>query len=388
MTCCVLANVGMLFLFRYSVLKTILVPLGMSFYVLQALGYVIDVYRKELTPEKNLMKYTVFLFFFPTIMSGPIQRGQQILPQIKEGRDFDYQKAHRGLYLLLYGYLLKIVVANPLGSMVNFAYDDYTGMPGATLLWATILYGIQLYCDFAGYSALAIGTGKLLGFDIKENFKQPYFAVSIKEFWNRWHISLSTWLRDYLYIPLGGNRKGKFRKYVNLMVTFLISGLWHGTGAGFLIWGGLHGIYQILGDCIRGRGKKQTLQGLPRILCGVFTFLLVDFAWLFFRAESLEQAVGILKSIFCDFGLKEMTYYGSYLLGGTPFELLFMFACIGVVFLIDFLHEKNISIENVIMCRTNIAVRWIGYIVCTLLILLVIVQNYGEAASKFIYTRF
>lgn len=214
---CVFVNVLALCFFRLPLGGIYVAPLGISFYMLQALGYVVDVYRNRVKAEGNPLRYAVFVAFFPTVISGPIQRGEDMLPQIREGSDFDYRRARSGLYYLLGGYLLKLVMADGLGAMVDFAYNDYGNMPGATLLFATILYAVQLYCDFAGYSALAIGAAKLLGFELKENFRQPYFAVSIRDFWNRWHISLSSWLRDYVYIPLGGNRKGRCRKYFNLL---------------------------------------------------------------------------------------------------------------------------------------------------------------------------
>lgn len=386
---CVAVNGAALFFFRCSSLGAAIAPIGISFYTLQALSYVIDVYRGQIPAEKNPLKYAVFVSFFPTVISGPIQRAGGLLAQIDEGRDFDYPKAHSGLYHLLGGYLLKFVMADRLGLMVGQAYDSYQTMPGATLLWATVLYAVQLYCDFAGYSALAIGAAKLLGFDIGINFSQPYFAVSIKDFWNRWHISLSSWLRDYVYIPLGGNRKGQGRKYLNLLITFLFSGLWHGLGATFLVWGFLHGVYQIAGDAVAGRRKgtekERTLAG--RIAGALLTFLLVDFAWIFFRAGSMEQALGIIGRIVLHFDFREMTYYGSYLLGGTRWDLLFVLAGIAVVFFVDFLHERKLSIED-LAHRINIVVRWALYIVLTMLLLLMIVRDYGQAASTFIYENF
>lgn len=383
---CLAANVGMLLLFRYTSIKSVFVPLGMSFYTLQAMGYVIDVYRNKTEVERNLVRYALFVSFFPTVLSGPIQRGTILLPQLRAGRDFDYRKAHSGLYFLLWGYLLKIVMADRLGTMVDFAYGDSASMPGATLLWATVLYAVQLYCDFAGYSALAIGTGKILGFDLGENFFQPYFAVSIKDFWSRWHISLSSWLRDYVYIPLGGNRKGKLRRYLNLMITFLVSGLWHGSGANFLVWGGLHGFYQVAACFTEKKEKKNST--VRRLIRGIITFILVDFAWLFFRADSVQQALDILHRIVFDFQFGKMTYYGSYLLGGSFLNLLLVLTGIAVIFMVDLIHEKKLSIERFAVSKLNIVVRWTLYIALTLLILLIAVQNYGQSASTFIYTRF
>lgn len=384
---CIGGNILALLLFRYSLLNSLFVPIGMSFYTLQAMGYLIDVYRKKIEPEKNLIKYALFVCFFPTVMSGPIQRATGLLKQIKEGRDFEYSKARAGLYYLLKGYLLKFVIANQLNVMVNYAYGSYESMPGATLLWATALYAIQLYCDFAGYSALAIGTSKMLGFDLDENFSQPYFATSIKDFWRRWHISLSSWLKDYIYISLGGNRRGKYRTYINLMITFLVSGLWHGSGLNFLVWGALHGSYQIAESIIPKRSDKKN-NIVCRVFRGMFTFVMVDFAWLFFRAESLEQALNILKRICFNFGFKEMTYYGSYLLGGTKVNLLLMLVGIGIVFFVDLLHEKEIYLKDIAMYKIPIVIRWTMYIALTLLLLFVVVYNFGQAGSTFIYERF
>lgn len=383
----IFVNVLLLFLFRYTFLRSAFVPIGMSFYVLQAMGYVIDVYKNRTEAEKNPVKYAAFVAFFPTVISGPIQRSRVLLKQLGEGRDFDSQKARSGLYYLLWGYLLKLVMANELGSMVDFAYGSHETMPGAALLWATILYAVQLYCDFAGYSALAVGTAKILGFDIGENFAQPYFAASVKDFWKRWHISLSSWLKDYIYIPLGGSRKGKYRKYLNLMLTFLVSGLWHGSGANFLVWGALHGIYQIAAGSKSGK-EVQKRNLVHRVFKTIITFALVDFAWLFFRAESVSQAFAVLGRIFFSFNLKEMTYYGSYLLGGTKLHLILILFGIVIVFFIDFLHEKKVSIEQFTARSVNIAIRWSAYVAITLLLLWVIVRNYGQAASTFIYARF
>lgn len=311
---CIVLNIVALLFFRRSTATLGFVPVRISFYTLQAIGYLIDVYRGRITAERNPVRYAVFVSFFPTVLSGPIQRGTDLLPQLKEGRDFDYDKAHTGLYYLLWGYLLKLVMSNRLGALVGFAYDRYDTMPGAVMLWATVLYAVQLYCDFAGYSALAIGTGRVLGFDLCENFAQPYFAVSIKDFWNRWHISLSSWLRNYIYIPLGGNRKGRARKYVNLMITFMVSGLWHGQVVQFFVWGVLHGRYQIAGDMLSGKNKKE--KGFRQRIGGIIvTFVLADFAWIFFRSDSVKQAVSIINSIIFRFHFKEMTYYGYYLLG-------------------------------------------------------------------------
>lgn len=383
---CAALQVLALFLFRYPWANSPFVPLGISFYALQAMGYVVEVYRGHVRAERNPMRYAAYVSFFPTVMSGPIQRAQGLLAQLREGRSFDYAKAHSGLYLLLWGYLLKFVIANPLGGMVDFAYGNYEDMPGAALLWATILYAVQLYCDFAGYSALAVGAARILGFDLADNFAQPYFASSVQDFWKRWHISLSSWFRDYVYIPLGGNRKGKLRKCANLLLTFLVSGLWHGAGLNYLVWGGIHGLYQVLGSCLPRREARGG--AVRRVLQGVAVFALVDFAWLFFRADSLSQALAILHRIIFRFQFKEMTYYGSYLMGRSKPELALLLAGIVLVFLVDFLHEKKLSLEELAARKLPAAARWALYIALTLGLLLVILREYGQAASNFIYTRF
>ncbi len=399
---CILANVSALLLWRILLPTSPFVPLGISFFSLQAMGYVIDVYRDRTAAERNFVTYAVYVSFFPTIISGPIQRSRDLLPQLREGRDFDYQKAHSGLYLLLWGYFLKIVMADQIGHMVDYAYGSSQELPGATLLWATVLYSIQLYCDFAGYSALATGTAKMLGFDLRDNFLQPYFVSSVRDFWNRWHISLSSWLRDYVYIPLGGSRKGRLRTQCNLLITFLVSGLWHGAGGNFMVWGALHGFYRILGNIITGAFSKSTStdtcapQEQHRSLISLAghgmrilsTFALVDFAWLFFRADSVSHALHILYRIFFRFHFHEMTYYGSYLLGCTKPGLLILFLGLLLVFAVDFLHEKKISMEHIMAHKVLLGARWTIYVAFTLLILLVIVRNYGQMASTFIYERF
>lgn len=404
---CIAANMTPLLLFRYLLSDSPFIPLGISFYTLQAIGYVIDVFHGKTTAEKNVLRYAVYVAFFPTVISGPIQRSFNLLPQIQAGRSFDYKKAHSGLYFLLWGYLLKVVMADQLGPMVNFAFRNPEEMPGATLLWATVLYAVQLYCDFAGYSALAIGTAKLLGFDMDANFMRPYFASSVRDFWTRWHISLSSWLKDYVYIPLGGNRKGKYRTQLNLLVTFLVSGMWHGGGGNFMVWGALHGVYRILENLLSGmipknfmenrqgkiasdnRKKHMRLSSLAsRIFRTMGTFALVDFAWLFFKADSVGQAFAILYRIFFRFHFSEMTYYGSYLLGGTKQNLLLMLLGIIAVFAVDFIHERKISIENVMADKLPAVARWAVYVAFALLLLFVTVRNYGQAASTFIYERF
>ncbi|MCR4897263.1 MAG: hypothetical protein K5891_10860 [Lachnospiraceae bacterium] len=388
----ILLTILMLVLFRYgaaagdeaSVLPASWIPAGFSFYALTALGYVMDVYYGRTEPEHHFGRYLLFVAFFPSILSGPILRADKMLPQIREGRTFDYEKSRSGLYQMLYGYLLKVLVADRLAPMVAEAFDHYTVLSGATLLWGAVLYGIQLYCDFAGYSAIALGAGRFLGYDLPVNFRQPYFAPSVADFWHRWHISLSEWLRDEIYIPLGGNRKGKARKMLNLMITFLVSGFWHGNGANFLFWGGLHGAYQVAGKASPSRSVRPCL---ARILRCVRTFLLVDLAWIFFRAPSFRVGADYVYRIVTSFHLRTMTYYGEYLLGQAKGDLALILLCILAVFVLDLLREKGYPVASKIAGLPGL-VRWALYLVLVLFMLLVSVRYYGEAASTFIYARF
>lgn len=233
-------------LLSYLNLKTInlslnsIVPIGISFYILQSIGYTIDVYRGNIKAEKNFLKYALFVSFFPQLVAGPIERSKNLLRQINEEHKFDFQRVKDGILLMVWGFFLKLVIADRIAIIVDTVFDKFPAYKGLYIVFAVILFGIQIYCDFAGYSTIAIGSAKVMGFKIMDNFNSPYMSMSVAEFWRRWHISLSTWFRDYLYIPLGGNRKGKIRKYFNLMIVFLVSGLWHGANWTYVIWGGLN----------------------------------------------------------------------------------------------------------------------------------------------------
>lgn len=366
--------------FRLASNRGLFVQLGVSFYSLQALSYIIEVYRKKYPAETNILKVALYICFFPTIISGPIERPANLLKQISEGGKFSYSMAHKGVYAILGGVLLKTMIANPINSMVDMAYSGYWQHTGAVMLWATILYGIQLFADFAGYSMLACGTANLLGFEIAQNFKQPYLAENVKEFWDRWHISLSKWLQDYIYIPLGGSRKGRIRKAINVFVVFMVSAVWHGSGFQFIVWGFLHFLYQFI------PAKKTKYLGV-RVIKSVACFALIDFAWLFFRADSLENALYILKSIFCQFDLKQTTYYGSYLLGKSKGELLFICLCVLIAFAVELIHEKGITVEA-LSTKIPLVARWTIYIVLTLLIVVIYLRNYGTGGASFIYAGF
>ena len=237
-----LANVNaVLTQFNFELIQPafdVVLPVGISFYTFQALSYTVDIYRKEIYAEKNILKYALFVSFFPQLVAGPIERSKNLLIQFNKENHFDYDRVKNGLLLMLWGFFMKLVIADRVAMVVDQVYNNYAQYAGFEIAIATVFFAIQIYCDFGSYSNIAIGAAQVMGFTLMENFRQPYFSKSVAEFWRRWHISLSSWFRDYLYIPLGGNRKGKVRKYINLMIVFLTSGLWHGASWHFVVWGG------------------------------------------------------------------------------------------------------------------------------------------------------
>ncbi len=279
----------------------ILLPIGLSFHTFQAMSYTIEVYRGNQKSERNFGIYALYVMFYPQLVAGPIERPQNILWQFHEYFKFDWELFKEGLMRMAWGMFKKVVIADRLALVVDFCYDNPLEHSGSTLLLATLFFTFQIYCDFSGYSDIALGAAKVMGFRLMENFDAPYFSTSINEFWRKWHISLSGWFRDYLYIPLGGNRVGEARKYFNLFFVFMMSGLWHGAAWNFIIWGGLHGLYLIFAQ-FRDKHFKFSLQKyfsstLVNALNILSTFLLVMFSWVFFRAHGLRNALIILKKI-------------------------------------------------------------------------------------------
>jgi alginate O-acetyltransferase complex protein AlgI len=283
----------------------ILLPVGISFYIFQALSYTMDVYRGDIYAEKNFFRYALFVSFFPQLVAGPIERSKNLLKQLAKPKKFDYARVREGLLLMLWGYFLKLVIADRCAILVNTVYGDYASYRGFQIILANVLFAFQIYGDFMGYSVIAKGAAKVLGYELMENFTQPYFAVSVRDFWRRWHISLSSWLRDYLYIPLGGSRRTKGIKYRNILITFLVSGLWHGASITFVFWGALHGLYQIIGEALEpvfnrccGSLHVNRENFSWKCLRILKTFFLVDIAWIFFRADTLPAALQILRQSF------------------------------------------------------------------------------------------
>lgn len=383
LTLSLVCNLGILFLFKYfnfineSVYQFLswwgirweiqglqwLLPVGISFYTFQAIGYTIDVYRKTLPAEKNLITYALFVSFFPQLVAGPIERATNLLPQFKIKHRFRTENAVSGLKLMLWGMFMKVVVADRVGQYVDAVYNNYTEHSGSSLLLATVLFAIQIYCDFGGYSLIAIGTAKVMGFSLMQNFNLPYFAQSVTEFWRRWHISLSTWFKDYVYIPLGGNRASKPRHFLNLMVTFLVSGLWHGANWTFVVWGGLHGAFQIIEKMVRVRFWGKV----------IITFLLVDFAWIFFRSATIGQAGTIIHKIVTDIT-------GPLFIHKTV--MMYIVIGVGILMLHDILKEYYRDRMAAMMKKA--IVRWSVYLVLIVLILGIGVFDGGQ----FIYFQF
>lgn len=280
---------------------TILLPIGLSFHTFQAMSYTIEVYKGNQKAERNFGIYALYVMFFPQLVAGPIERPQNLLPQFYKIHQFDFERFKSGLMQMAFGFFKKVVIADRLAAVVDYCYGNSSSQNGLTLLIATIFYAFQIYCDFSGYSDIAIGGARILGFKLMDNFHSPYFSASIAEFWKRWHISLSTWFKDYLYIPLGGNRVVKSKWYFNLFIVFLISGFWHGANWTFIIWGALHGLYLIF--AIEKNKVYNRFNFSPsnnyfnRFFSIIITFSLVTFAWIFFRAINLSHALQIIHKI-------------------------------------------------------------------------------------------
>ena len=352
------------------------IPIGISFFTFQAVGYMLDVYHGRIMAEKDLADYLLFVSFFPSILSGPINKASLVLPQIKNLRPyFDYDKALKGLKLLLWGMFMKVVVADRVGLYVDTVLPSYMNYNGITCFAASVFYTIQIYADFAGYSLMAIGVGKVLGFELTENFRRPYFSVSITEFWHRWHISLSTWLKDYVYIPLGGSRCSKLRNYWNIFVTFLVSGIWHGANWTYIVWGCMHGILQIIEKAL-GLNKLKVENGWVKALRIVITFLVVNFAWIFFRMPTIGDACGVIGRIF-DFNQSMTLDIGS--------RHIFVLMILGtiILFIKDLLDEYTPT-KLRLFDNNNRLLRWVAYVSVIVLIMLTGVFDAGQ----FIYANF
>jgi len=372
----------------------IILPVGISFYTFQALSYTMDVYRQELKPEKNILKYALFVSFFPQLVAGPIERSKNLVTQISKEHHFDFDRVKDGLLLMLWGFFMKVVIADRLAIFVDEVFNGFPNYPGTYIILAAIFFGLEIYCDFGSYSNIAIGAAKVMGFDLMQNFRQPYLAVSVSDFWKRWHISLTSWFRDYLYIPLGGNRKGKVRKYINTIIVFGVSGLWHGASWNFVAWGLLNGIFQIAGELTAGiRDKINSVLGCNRLAFShrllkiIVTFCLVDFAWIFFRAESFMSAFKLIGSALTTYNPWILFDGSLYKLGMDEKDFRVMIIAIIVLFAVDIFNEKKIIIREFVE-KQELWFRWVFYIVAIMTVLIFGIYGPNYSASDFIYFQF
>ena len=349
------------------------IPVGISFFTFQAVGYMLDVYHGRVKAEKNLLDYLLFVSFFPQVMSGPISKADELLPQIKTANKFDFEQGKQGLKYLLWGMFIKLVIADRLGLFVDTVYANYIHYSGSTCFVASIFYTLQIYCDFAGYSLMAIGIARTLGFNLINNFRRPYLAVSITDFWRRWHISLTRWLTQQVYIPLGGSRCSKARTYWNIFVTFLVSGIWHGANWTFIVWGIMHGIFQIVEKAL-GWQKYEGHNWAVKAVRICVTFLLVNFAWVFFRMPDIGSAFSMIEKMFANAGIPDLSDFGS-------ISLLIVSIGLSILAFKDFRDEYFIN--KMKFLETKI-VRWAIYVVLFCMIL-----NFGVLdGGQFIYVNF
>lgn len=412
-----IVNLGLLVYFKYTnflvdtvnaFLKTIsvnpvrsydiLLPVGISFYTFQAIGYTIDVYRGNIKSEKNILKYALFVSFFPQLVAGPIERSGSLLKQINEESNhklLNYRRITSGLMTMLWGFFLKVVIADRISVIVDTVFNGYDTYQMTALAFGAIAFAIQIYCDFAGYSTIAIGAAKTLGFELMENFNTPYFAESIVDFWRRWHISLSTWFRDYLYIPLGGNRCSKIKKYRNILITFGVSGLWHGANWTYVVWGLLHGFYQIvekeltpLIGKINQKCNTKTNSFGYRFLKVLITFVLVDIAWIFFRADSLHQACHYIGRMFQYRDWWSLLDQSIFTLGLDVREIHILVFALIILLLVDLLKYKKNLLFSDFMEQQCIVFRW--GVLLMLLFVCIVFGYYGPEfdSAKFIYFQF
>lgn len=417
---CIVSSLGILGFFKYlefgigylnrllsfihmnevTLSHSILLPVGISFYTLQSLGYLIDVYRGNIYAEKNFIRYALFVSFFPQLVAGPIERSQNLLVQLNTSHSFYYENIRKGTLLILYGLFIKMVIADRAAIIVDTVYANSAEYPGFYIVAATFLFAIQIYCDFHGYSTIARGSALLMDIKLMDNFCAPYYARSVKEFWRRWHISLSGWFRDYLYIPLGGSRKGRIRKEGNLITVFAVSGLWHGASLSFVLWGLLNGGYQVVSDIIVGL-KKYVMRFCrfedhdkiksdcfsERLFETIFTFALVSFAWLFFRAGGLQNSYEILGDMFSTNNWMVLFDGSLYTLGVARNYMNILAASIIVLFIVDFYKYHGKDVADLLLAQ-----GWCFKVLIIMLMLFTVLLYgcYGEMydTQQFIYFQF
>lgn len=417
---CLLANLAVLGFFKYGnfALETLdalahvtgfsggdvqtripyLLPVGISFYTFQALGYIIDVYRGDVEAERNLFRYALFVSFFPQLVAGPIERSKNLLGQMREMERIRLWDGHRvasGAVLMAWGFFMKMVIADRAAILVDTVFADYRMYGSTELILAAVFFAVQIYCDFGSYSMIAMGAAKIMGFTLMENFNAPYLARSIHEFWSRWHISLSSWFRDYLYIPLGGGRRGPVRKALNKLIVFLVSGLWHGANWTFVVWGGFHGLLQAAADLWAPYGKALVERFSVKTDCfswkllkTVSTFILVDIGWVFFRSDSILDALRFFQRIFIRPDPWMFFNSGMFLLGLDRVEMNVLMVSLVLLFLVDLVRRCRGRLLDDFLWEQNLWFQW--FVVIGLILGVFVFGEYGPSfdPKQFIYFQF
>ena len=391
----ILANLAVLLTVKFAPVAgiSILAPMGISFYTLQVIAYCVDVYKGKAEAQSNFFKYLLFVSFFPQILQGPIPRYNQLKEQLFEGHTFDYKTVKFGFQLILWGMFLKMVIADRAAIFVNAVFPEYHLYEGTVLAVAAVLYSIQLYTDFLGCVCIAMGAAEVYGIKLQTNFERPYMAVSIKDFWRRWHISLSSWLRDYVYISLGGKRKGKLRRYINLMLTFLVSGIWHGSGLQYIFWGLMQGGYQVAGEILQPVRKKvrnvlkiDENSGFYVLWQRACTFVLITSSWVIFRSANLRAGLSMLKRIVTDITPWVLFDGTLYEFGIEARSFMALILCIVLVMVIEHFQEKGNIRE--MLSQQHIIVRWSIYLGAIALVAVLGVYGPGYSATQFLYGQF
>lgn len=371
----------------------ILLPVGLSFFVFQSSTYVFDTWSGKMEPEKNILNYALFVSFFPTITSGPIQRARKMLPQIRKRTMPNFREVEEAVFVFLWGAFLKMIIADRIAIFTDAVYLNMSTYGGAILILCALMYSLQIYADFSGYSYMAIAVAKLFGFHLDEKFHQPYLAGTIADFWRRWHISLTSWFTEYLYIPLGGNRRGKARKYFNILIVFLVSGFWHGVGLQYIVWGGIHAVFQIVGHITGAfREKMNHRIGIRtktvghRIWQRVFVFLIVSFAWIFFRASSVSTALEFIKQMFTVWNPWTLFDGTVFAIGLSAKEWNVLVPALGVLVAASHTREQGKSVKNIV--SQNPACKILLLVGMIMVLVIYGIWGGGYSASSFIYAGF
>ena len=376
----------------------ILLPVGISFYIFQAIGYTVDVYRGKVMPERNILRYALFVSFFPQLVAGPIERSENLMPQLNNLEKielWDFQRIQRGCLIMLYGFLMKMLIADRASVVVDYIYNNYQNFSGAAYLIATVLFSIQIYCDFGGYSYIAIGAAMIMGIRLMNNFDAPYLAVSIKDYWKRWHISLSSWFREYLYFPLGGNRHGKAKKCRNILIVNIVSGLWHGAAWNFVLWGLMHGVLLSFGELTQPVRKKILDRGilhreswLYRLAAVVLTYLIILLTLVVFRSRSLGQIAVLFREIFAHpLDLTGLVTDAGLWFGMRKAEFAALGFFILLLFVSDLMRDKRVPFLSWFEQRSW-PVRAGTFLLGILAVMLFGVYGPGYDAAAFIYFQF